>query len=99
MIDNPTKTLSVDLFGHVQVPVTGTLVIKMPVDATEEEIAGLGEELEGLVQQWENPDGIREDPDDVTGTGEVEVDDVDEEADFTFLRNAEGKLALQRMNS
>jgi hypothetical protein len=37
MMNSPTKTLSVDLYGYVQVPVTGTLVIEVPVDATEKE--------------------------------------------------------------
>jgi hypothetical protein len=45
MIDRPTKTLSVDLFGHVQVPVAGNLRIEVPVDATEEDIHGLAEDL------------------------------------------------------
>lgn len=94
-MDSSTKTLRVDLFGHVQMPVIGAVVIEVPVDTTEDEIHGLAEQLEGLVQQWEDADGVREDPDHVIGAGQVEVTEVGEEADFTFIRNGEGKLVLK----
>jgi hypothetical protein len=75
--------MRVDLTGHVQFPVTATLVIAAPADATPDEIAMLAYELEELVPMWAAPDGSPLFPGSVRGSGEVETSE--EEVTATTL--------------
>jgi hypothetical protein len=52
-----TKKMRVDLKGQVRYPVTATLELVVPADATPDEIAELASELERQVPWWAAPDG------------------------------------------
>lgn len=92
--------LKLYLSGHVRQVVDGSVVIDVPDDATDEEIADLAPTLEDLVTNWKDvygvpiPSDVGADETNVEDFEDAEEDD-DQDDTFTFVRTPDGKLVLK----